>query len=64
MGGEVWWDNVAEHGGWKLQQNTLTKHARILDDQNVRRYWGTFNGMKRAMDRMASYLEENNSKNI
>mgnify|MGYP005959007799 FL=1 len=24
MGGEVWWNDLAECNGWRLQQNTLT----------------------------------------
>lgn len=56
MGGEVFWNNIAEYNGWKLQQNMITHHARILDADNVRIAWGTFNGMVRAMDRMVKGL--------
>ena len=62
MGGEVFWNTIAEYNGWRLQQNMVTHHARILDADNVRIAWGTINGMKRAMERMASGLhtdEEN-----
>jgi len=40
MGGKVFWNTLEEHGGWKLQQNMLTRHCRILDPNNVRRAWG------------------------
>jgi hypothetical protein len=31
MGGEVFWNNLAESGGWRIQQNKVTRHCRILD---------------------------------
>lgn len=62
MGGEVFWTNLAEYKGWKLQQNTFTKHARILDPKNVRRAWGTVNGMYAALDRLVASMENNRYK--
>ena len=41
MGGKVWWTNLAEYNGWKVQQNKLTHHCRILDDKDNRRAWGS-----------------------
>ena len=35
MGSEIFWDNIAEYNGWRLQQNMITQHARILDNNNV-----------------------------
>lgn len=58
MGGEVFWTNIAEHNGWKIQQNMFTHHARILDSNNVRIAWGTINGMTKALDRMSEYLHK------
>ena len=52
MGGKVFWTTLTEYNGWKLQQNQITKHARILDDRDVRIAWGTVNGMIKALDRM------------
>ena len=52
LGGEVFWTNIAEYNGWKLQQNMVLKNARILDSNNVRIAWGTINGMQKALDRM------------
>lgn len=64
MGGEVFWNTIAEYNGWRLQQNMVTHHARILDAGNVRIAWGTINGMKRAMERMASglHMDEGNAE--
>ncbi|HJC47159.1 MAG TPA: SHOCT domain-containing protein [Candidatus Lachnoclostridium pullistercoris] len=62
LGGEVFWNNIAEYGGWKLQQNMITHHARILNSDNVRIAWGTINGMIKAMDRMAAQLHKYEKK--
>lgn len=40
MGGRVFWNELAECNGWRLQQNMITHHCRILDPENVRRAWG------------------------
>lgn len=53
------WDTVCEFNGWKLQQNMISRHARIVDNKDMRIAWGTINGMMRAMDRMAKSLEKN-----
>ncbi len=50
MGGQVVWDTLAEANGWRLQQNELTKHCRILDPDDVRRAWGTRKGMMKALE--------------
>ena len=39
-GGHVFWKNLTECNGWRLQQNRITHHCRILDPQDVRRAWG------------------------
>lgn len=57
MGGAFFWNTLAERNGWKLQQNMLTQHARILDSSNRRIAWGGIQAMMRTMDRMVSLLE-------
>ena len=47
MGGEVWWRNLVEVNGWRVQQNSVTKHCRILDPDNIRRGWGGEDAMMR-----------------
>ena len=58
LGGEVFWNTLAECNGWKLQQNMFTHHARILNSENVRIAWGTINGMEKAMERMVNGLHK------
>lgn len=36
MGGKVWWRVVKEHKGYKLQQNIVSQHYRILNEQEER----------------------------
>lgn len=36
MGGYVWWRNLEEENGFRLQQNILSKHYRILGEENYR----------------------------
>lgn len=36
MGGYVWWRNIKEYKGARLQQNVLSQHYRILDADNYR----------------------------
>lgn len=56
MGGKQFWNNIASYKGWRIQQNTITHHCRILDPKNVRRAWG---GME-AMEKIFRKLAENN----
>ncbi|WP_349409892.1 helix-turn-helix transcriptional regulator [Pseudalkalibacillus sp. SCS-8] len=36
MGGKVWWNEVEKRGSYRLQQNLISQHYRIIDDLN---YW-------------------------
>ncbi|WP_433748567.1 helix-turn-helix transcriptional regulator [Falsibacillus pallidus] len=38
MGGKVWWKTLERHTGLILQQNLITKHYRIIDDEQFRLY--------------------------
>ena len=63
MGGLVFWNNIADCNGWRLQQNMITQHARILDNNDVRIAWGTISAMKRLMDRLLAYVRNSNNSN-
>lgn len=64
LGGHTFWDTLVEYKGYKLQQNLITKHARILDSDNVRIAWGTINGMKKALERKVEIPDEYANKNF
>lgn len=52
LGGEVFWDDIDNEYGWRLQYNKVTKHARIIDDKNIRRAWGILNVMQEKFKRL------------
>ncbi|MDR1885779.1 MAG: hypothetical protein LBQ56_05840 [Synergistaceae bacterium] len=58
MGGHVFWNNLAEYGGWRIQQNTLTKHCRILDPDDVRRAWGTISAMEKIFEKLSRSCQQ------
>src|SRR5262245_2500556 len=41
LGGEQFWSDELVYQSWRIQQNVLTQHYRLLDPRNVRRAWGT-----------------------
>lgn len=36
MGGRMWWVEIESNGNFRLQQNLISKHYRILDKENYR----------------------------
>lgn len=36
MGGKVWWNEICNQGTYRVQQNIISKHYRILDDMDRR----------------------------
>lgn len=51
MGGHVFWTTLCESHGWKVQQNMISQHARILKADDTRIAWGTIGGMVHAFER-------------
>jgi len=41
MGGKVWWRRVCSRGDYVMQQNIISQHFRILDNEN-RRWFSSF----------------------
>jgi hypothetical protein len=41
MGGQQFWSDKLVYGKWRIQQNDLSDHYRLLDPSDVRRAWGT-----------------------
>ena len=53
MDGEVFWQVLAETGRYKLEQNHITKHARLLEIKDGTAYriaWGGLAKMEKALD--------------
>lgn len=38
LGGKVWWKDINKKRNFKVQQNIISKHYRILDNENRRIY--------------------------
>ena len=38
LGGKVWWKDLAAESGYVLQQNVISEHYRILDEDRYRIY--------------------------
>lgn len=38
LGGKVWWKDVEVTNGYRIQQNVLSQHYRIIDDEKYRWY--------------------------
>ena len=53
MDAGVFWNTIGEGGGYKLEQNMITQHCRILDRSGIRRGWGSEAAMERLMRQMA-----------
>jgi pimeloyl-ACP methyl ester carboxylesterase len=41
LGGQQFWSDVVHFHKWRIQENVLTGHFRLLDPRNVRQAWGT-----------------------
>ena len=58
LGGHTFWITLTSWKGYKLQQNQITNHARILDSKDVRIAWGNVNGMRMTLERMAQMADQ------
>jgi pimeloyl-ACP methyl ester carboxylesterase len=50
LGGRQFWGDVHFFRGWRIQQNVLTGHYRLLDPDDVRRAWGTQEACRNALE--------------
>jgi pimeloyl-ACP methyl ester carboxylesterase len=52
LGGKQFWADELFFHQWRIQQNVLTGHYRLLDENNVRYAWGTFDECKAALEKI------------
>lgn len=52
MDGEIFWTVLKEEGGFKLEQNDLTGHARIINSNKIRLAWGDVEAMQAAFKKL------------
>ena len=57
MGGRVWWQDIKESKGYRIQQNVISRHFRILDAED-RRFFSTFD--KKEAERKLTELTSGN----
>ncbi|MCE9547671.1 MAG: hypothetical protein K8T25_19550 [Planctomycetia bacterium] len=51
LGGLQYWTDELIYGDWRIQRNALTEHCRLLDGDNVRQAWGSYDECRAALDR-------------
>lgn len=65
LGGKVFWTDLVEHEGWRLQKNDVFGNCRIIDPNDIRIAWGGKSDMIKSME---SLLEKeitlNNKRNM
>lgn len=52
LGGKQFWTDRFLYSGWRIQENAVTGHARLLDPGNVRRCWGAYAACRAVFDRI------------
>ncbi len=50
MGGSQLWRDSHVFAGWRIQENVLTGHFRLLDSEDIRRAWGSYAQCKERLD--------------
>jgi pimeloyl-ACP methyl ester carboxylesterase len=57
FGGTQLWTDRLIYGEWRIQQNAVTGHYRLLDDENVRRISGTYGQCRTEFLKLKKELE-------
>ena len=52
FGGMQFWTDRYIHSGWRIQENAVTGHARLLDPGNVRHCWGAYAACRAVFERI------------
>jgi pimeloyl-ACP methyl ester carboxylesterase len=56
LGGTQFWTDELVFRDWRIQQNCLTGHYRLLDGDDFRRAWGTFDQCRTKLDELKREL--------
>jgi pimeloyl-ACP methyl ester carboxylesterase len=57
FGGAQFWTDCFIHGNWRIQQNAVSGHYRLLDDRNFRRAAGTYAHCRERFDKFRKDLD-------
>lgn len=52
LGGKQLWADTYFYAGWRIQENVVTGHSRLLDPEDVRHAWGTYDQCFRAFGKI------------
>jgi hypothetical protein len=52
LGGVQFWSDELVFRGWRIQQNALSGHYRLLDEHDFRMAWGTFDQCRARFDEL------------
>lgn len=52
MGGTQLWRDSHVFAGWRIQENVLTEQSRLLDPEDFRRAWGSYEQVKARLDEL------------
>ncbi len=52
LGGKQFWADRYLNAGWRIQENVVTGHARLLDPDNIRRCWGGYEACRGEFERI------------
>ncbi|MBL6714160.1 MAG: alpha/beta hydrolase [Pirellulales bacterium] len=58
FGGKQFWTDHCWRNGWRVQQNAVTSHWRLLDPNNIRYCWGSRKACERMLSEQAGTLAE------
>lgn len=50
LGGKQFWSDQLLLRGWRIQRNVLTGHYRLLDPEDQRHAWGSFDACRQKLD--------------
>jgi pimeloyl-ACP methyl ester carboxylesterase len=56
LGGSQLWTDQLIFRDWRIQKNAITGHYRLLDDEDLRRAWGTFDECRDRLDELREKL--------
>ncbi len=57
LGGDQFWADIFVYHGWRIQQNVFTGHHRLLDAEDLRRAWGSYEACQAAFQSFRQELE-------
>lgn len=52
LGGKQFWTDRYIYSGWRIQENVITGHSRLLDPGDMRRCWGAFAACRAVFERI------------